>query len=146
MTTVKGTLNVDEAVTLDTTLGVTGDTTLGGDLAVTGDTTMTGNLTVAGEIECSSDATLKKNIRNIDNASDRLSALNGVAFDWIHNSKSTYGIIAQDVEEVLPEAVTGVEGHKKVNYNCVVGLLVEALKEQSEKICELEDLIHELRD
>ena len=77
----------------------------------------------------------------IDDAEEKLLSLNGVAFDWIRTGKSTYGIIAQDVEEILPEAVSGIEGEKKVNYNCVVSLLIEAMKEQSERINELEDII-----
>ena len=103
-------------------------------------------MVVTGEITCSSDAVLKLTIRNIEDAEEKLQNLNGVAFDWRHNGASTYGIIAQDVEEILPEAVIGTEGHKRVNYNCVVGLLVEAMKEQSERINELEDLLRDLRN
>ena len=62
-----------------------------------------GDLIVSGEVTCSSDASLKTNIRNIDDAEEKLLALNGVAFDWIESGKSTYGIIAQDVEEILPK-------------------------------------------
>jgi len=111
------------------------------DVQNVGKVSITGELEVTGEITCSSDASLKTNIRNIDDAEEKLLSLNGVAFDWIGTGKSTYGIIAQDVEEILPEAVSGTEGEKKVNYNCVVSLLIEAMKEQSERINELEDII-----
>ena len=102
------------------------------------------DLTVTGEITCSSDATMKRNIRNIDNPEEKLEQLNGVSFEWAlgtNEGVSTYGIIAQDVEEVLPEAVSGPDGRKRVNYNCVVGLLVEALKEQGERIKLLESIL-----
>ena len=113
-------------------------------LNVTANADISGNLEVSGEITCSSDATMKKNIRNIENPEDKLEQLNGVSFEWAvgaFEGVSTYGIIAQDVEEVLPEAVSGPDGEKRVNYNCVVGLLVEALKEQAERIRNLESIL-----
>ena len=106
---------------------------------MTGDATFQNDLLVRGEITCTSDMTLKKNINNIDNALDKINKINGVEFNWIVNNRKSFGIVAQEVEEILPEAVVNnSNGFKSVNYNCLVGLMVEALKEQNEKYNSLE--------
>ena len=85
-----------------------------------------------------SDITKKTNIQNIKNAVELTKQINGVKFDWKETSESSAGVIAQEVEEILPEIVhTNDEGIKSVNYNGVVGLLVEAIKEQQKQIDEL---------
>jgi cytoskeletal protein CcmA (bactofilin family) len=151
MTTVKGTLNVDEAVTLDTTLNVAGVVTVTdateSTSASTGCMKLSGGLGVAkniycdGEITSASDASLKTNIINIDSPLEKIQQLNGVSFDWIRNGCSSYGVIAQDVEQALPNAVHDNDEHgtKTVNYNAVIGLLVEAIKEQNERYNTLEE-------
>lgn len=85
----------------------------------------------------SSDARLKENLEVIPNALDKVSSLTGYTFDW--NDKQTayeagkrdVGIVAQDVEAVLPEVVVDREetGYKAVNYEKLVPLLIEAIKE-----------------
>ena len=92
-----------------------------------------------------SDFTRKKNIQNIKNAVDLTKQINGVKFDWKENGTSSAGVIAQEVEKVLPEIVhTDDEGIKSVNYNGVVGLLVEAIKEQQQEINNLKEMIRNL--
>ena len=93
-----------------------------------------------------SDIALKKNITIMDNALDKVSALRGVVFDWKKESRgSSAGLIAQDVEKVLPELVTdidnlNVEGtYKGLNYNGIIGLLVESIKELKNEITELKN-------
>jgi hypothetical protein len=54
--------------------------------------------------------------------------IRGVTFDWKETNRSSAGVIAQEVEKVLPELVNGKE-IKTVNYNGVIGALVEAVKE-----------------
>ena len=102
----------------------------------------------SGEILCSSDATLKKDITNIENATEKLSELNGVSFKWRSSEKDSFGIIAQDVERVMPSAVhiSKNNGKRTVNYNAIIGLLVEGLKEQNERYATLEKQFEEFQN
>ena len=85
-----------------------------------------------------SDATLKMNINPIDNAIDMIKEITGVTFDWKHNEASSIGVLAQDVETVAPELVANGQ-HKTVNYNGIVGILVEAVKELSAEVQALKE-------
>ena len=93
-----------------------------------------------------SDIALKSNVNIIDKALDKVSKLRGVSFDWKNSNKgSSAGLIAQDVEEILPELVTDVKNmnddttHKSLNYNGIIGLLVESIKELKDEIAELKN-------
>ena len=87
-----------------------------------------------------SDERVKENIEPIENALEKVEQLNGVMFDYtdavVTDGTIHGGIIAQDLEKVLPKAVTEVDGFKKVDMNAVIGLLVEAVKELKRKIQE----------
>jgi hypothetical protein len=86
-----------------------------------------------------SDITQKTNIRPIENSIELTKQLQGVRFDWIDNNKPSLGLIAQEVEKVLPELIeTGDDGLKRVNYSNMIGLLIETIKEQEVRIEELE--------
>jgi hypothetical protein len=86
-----------------------------------------------------SDQTLKTNIRPIEDSVALVQRLQGVRFDWLGNSKPSIGVIAQEVEEILPEVVeTNEDGTKSVSYGNLVGVLIEAIKEQQVRIEELE--------
>jgi hypothetical protein len=99
----------------------------------------------------SSDSRLKENIVNIDGALEKVSMLKGVTFDWCEDyikerggedgyfiKKHDTGLIAQDVQEVLPEIVRKKkDGYLGVQYDKMVGLLVEAIKELRTEINEL---------
>jgi hypothetical protein len=98
----------------------------------------TGTLS-ATEINSLSDATLKTNIKVISNSLNIINQLTGVHFDWKNNGKSSSGLIAQDVEFVLPELVNNLNGHKTLNYNGIIGVLVEAVKKLNDKIEYLEN-------
>jgi hypothetical protein len=97
----------------------------------------TGTLTVI-DINSTSDIRLKENIQTVDNALEILNTLRGVSFDWKETGKSSYGVIAQELEEVLPELVKNGEV-KSVNYNGLIGVLIEAIKELSEQVKELKN-------
>ena len=90
----------------------------------------------------SSDERLKDNITPIDNALDKVKQIGGYEFDW-NNNQTTYeghdvGVIAQEIEKVLPEIVTTRDnGYKAVRYEKIVALLIEAVKEQQLQIDEL---------
>jgi hypothetical protein len=85
-----------------------------------------------------SDSRLKDNLTPITNPVDKIKSLRGVEFDWNsgeHVGTHDVGLIAQDVEAVLPEAVTTQEdGYKNLAYTKVIPLLVEAMKEQQTMI------------
>jgi hypothetical protein len=95
----------------------------------------------------SSDKRLKDNIKNIANPLEKLEKLNGVEFDW-NDKQDLYkghdiGVIAQEVEKVLPEIVdTREDGHKAVKYDRMVALLIEAVKEQQQQINELKEKLN----
>jgi len=107
-----------------------------------------GNLTCTGDVTAFSDRRLKDNITLIANPIYKVQQLNGVTFtrnDLKDNSTHT-GLIAQDVEKVLPEAVKELnDGTKTVAYGNTVGLLVEAIKEQQKQIEELKNDIIKLK-
>jgi hypothetical protein len=101
-------------------------------------TSSTGTVTATG-FTTSSDRTKKDNIRVIHNAQEIVQSLNGVKFDWKSNGVPSVGVIAQDVEAVLPELVqTDDEGTKSVNYNGLIGVLIEAVKALTERVTQLE--------
>jgi len=89
-----------------------------------------------------SDINLKTNITPISNSLDKITKITGVEFEW-NNNQSYYtgkdvGVIAQEVEEVLPEVVTLKEGgYKSVKYEKLVALLIEAVKELKTQVDEL---------
>lgn len=95
----------------------------------------TGDLS-ATQFTSLSDRTRKTNIAPITNALDIVTELQGVKYRWVDNpNKESIGVIAQDVEKVLPEVVeTNIEGLKSVAYSNMVGLLIEAIKEQQNLI------------
>ena len=137
---------------------------------------ITGAMLATGEVTAySSDERLKTNISPIENAIDKVKRLNGVHYDWIdeveemgfsprlkHNDA---GVIAQDVQKVLPQAVdyapfdrlydeeTGAdigsksgEDYLTVKYEKMVPLLIEAIKEQQDQIDELKEMVRKLTD
>jgi hypothetical protein len=106
-------------------------------LYITGNISATGDV-IAQNVNSLSDATLKTNVTAIENAEQVIDALTGVGYDWINGSGHAYGLIAQDVEEVLPEAVkTDENGIKSVNYSMVIPFLIETVKELRQDIAEI---------
>jgi hypothetical protein len=97
----------------------------------------TGTLS-ATQITSLSDINKKKNIRPIENAIEITKKLEGVRFDWKDTDAPSLGVIAQEVEKVLPELVVESDGVKSVSYGNIVGVLIEAIKEQQVRIEELE--------
>ena len=100
---------------------------------------------IIGFVSSISDARLKENVQPLNNALQSVSQLQGVSYDWKKDGKHAIGFIAQEVEKVLPSAVTerelafGEEGqlYKTVEYNQVIALLVESIKELKAEIDEL---------
>ena len=102
---------------------------------IIGNTYISGILT-ATDINSASDIRPKTNIKPFENTLEKIVHINGVSFNWIENNAKSGGIIAQDVEKVFPELVNGGD-HKTVNYNGLIGVLVESIKELKQ---EIEDL------
>jgi len=101
-----------------------------------------------------SDIRHKENIIPIDNSLEKLKQIGGYGFDW---SESTYhihkykgrdiGVIAQEIEKVLPEIVTTRDnGFKAVKYDKLTALLIEAVKELSSQVEDLQDQINKLKE
>jgi hypothetical protein len=121
-----------------TTLGLYDGT--GGANRWTTDTS--GNFTATGNITAFSDIKLKANIRTIERALYKATQLRGVAYDRRSDGTSQIGVVAQEVREILPEVVIEDEnGVLSVAYGNIVGLLIEAIKELSAKVDELEKRI-----
>ena len=109
-------------------------------------------LEVGGKVKAdaflySSDENLKKNIQKIPNALGKILQLEGVLFEWKKNDNAGVGLIAQDVEKVLPAIVSTDEntGLKSVQYGNLVAPLIEAVKEQQKQIDELKQEIERLK-
>ena len=98
----------------------------------------TGSFTATGDITAYSDDSLKTNVEVIDGALGRVEAIRGVTFERIEDGSVSTGVIAQELEAVLPEAVkTDEDGLKHVAYGNITGLLIEAVKELSAQVAEL---------
>jgi uncharacterized coiled-coil protein SlyX len=111
--------------------------------------TTAGEIRATGDITAfySSDIRLKENIQPIQNALEKVESISGNTYDWkegydeIHSHKGNdVGVIAQEVEEILPQIVTNRDnGFKAVQYEKIIPLLIEAIKELSAKINRLEN-------
>ena len=84
----------------------------------------------------SSDAALKEDIQTIENPLEKVQALRGVSYKWKDTGRKDIGLVADEVQKVLPELVVENE-HKQMDYGHMIGLLVEAIKEQQKEIEEL---------
>jgi hypothetical protein len=100
---------------------------------------ITGNTITGVNVNTTSDERLKKDIQELTFANEKVKQLKGVSYTLKESGEQTIGLIAQQVEEVLPEVVsTNEDGYKSISYGNIVALLIEALKEQDKRIQELE--------
>ena len=88
---------------------------------------------IAQDFDSISDNKVKENVQTVENALEIINALRGVSFDWKKTGNKSYGVIAQEISKILPELVKDGE-IKSVNYNGLVGVLIEAVKELSAEI------------
>lgn len=113
-----------------------------------GTTSPSQQLEVAGIVKCTSvlttsDATLKTNISRVPNALEKIGAIEGVYFDWADQSTrysvdTNVGVLAQQVECILPEAVRTMDDKSKaVDYHALIALCINAINEQQAEIKEL---------
>ena len=142
-----GTIDATRTINVGAGEGITvnaNDIALSG--TYTGTWAVTGAITATGDITAyaSSDERLKDNIEVISNPIEKVQQLKGVTWNWndnaseVQQSLPNVGVIAQDVEKVLPQLVRENEGgYKAVDYDKLVGLLIEAIKDQQNQIDEL---------
>jgi trimeric autotransporter adhesin len=134
----------------------TGSTTLGnsiiydnGNIGI-GTTSPSYKLDVSGEVRASafyysSDINLKTNIKPLENSLAKILQLQGFSFNWKDNQEPSIGLLAQEVEKVFPELVSGKDGSKTVDYGKLVPVLIEAIKEQQREIEKLKLEIEKIK-
>jgi hypothetical protein len=113
-------------------------------LDLVGDSGMTYNpstqiLTLSGDVIAGSDREIKDNIQTLNNALEKTLALRGVSFNYKKSGRANIGLVAQEVQEIVPEVVSVNDstGFLGIGYGALVGLLVEAIKEQQTQIDDL---------
>ena len=109
-----------------------------------------------GNITAYSDISVKTNLERIPNALEKICSINGYTYDrtdyvrdeatGIMPETRQAGVVAQEVEKILPEVVTGTEGNKSVAYGNMVALTIEAIKEQQNIINNQQQQINDLKD
>lgn len=149
---IKGNANAQTSTTV-------GDSSVGRDLHVHGDIycdgTIYGNISTRPYVEefsekedswteehpRKSDIRLKKDIKAIPDALVKLSDIGGYEFNWIKSEKADVGVIAQEIQKVLPEAVsqTSDGDFLKVDYVKIIPLLIQAIKELQKEVCQLKE-------
>ena len=100
-----------------------------------------GSVVANGNITAYSDIRVKDNVETIPSALDKLDQIRGVTYtrtDLEDKERRYAGVIAQEIEQVLPEAVFENEEYKSVDYNATIGLLIQAVKELTDKVKALE--------
>lgn len=106
-----------------------------------------GGVEAAGDVIAfsSSDERLKDNLKPISDPLEKISKISGYEFDW-NDKQSTYhghdvGVVAQEIEQVMPEVVTERgDGYKAVKYDKLLPLLIESIKELTARVIELEEM------
>ena len=114
-------------------------------IASNGNVTFSQDLTVSGDITVSSDQRLKSNIKSLGSTISKLMQIDGKTYTIKNNGIEKIGILAQEVQKVFPELVSEDDNEMlAVNYQGLVPVLINALKEQDEKINRLEILVETL--
>ena len=93
-----------------------------------------------------SDISFKDNIQTVIRSVDIVKQLNGVSYNWKDNGKKSYGVIAQEIEKILPDLIdTSENGTKSVNYNGIIAFLINAIKEQQTQIDDINKKLNNLK-
>ena len=122
------------------TVGVSSNLSVDNSGSFGGSVTIGGDMTATGHVTSGSDIRLKNNIQDIEGSLNILNDIRGVSFNWNSDDRKSVGVIAQEVEKVLPELIGSTEDNMKtVNYNGLIGVLIEAVKELSKRVEELEN-------
>ena len=151
-TGIEGTINGEANFTFD---ALTSTAFINGSLIVGSATTSStlGLIRASNDVIAfaSSDERLKENVVPISNSIEKINQIGGYEYDWIpmegihENTGHDIGVIAQEIEKVLPEIVTRREnGYLAVKYERIVALLIECVKEQQKQITNLENKINKI--
>ena len=148
---IAGTLTYQDVTNMDV-LGIgtfqQGIQILANGVDVTGFSTFKTGVVVTGvvtatDFNATSDTTVKENIEVIQNSLDSIVRIDGVTFRWKDSQRESAGVTAQNVENILPHLVNSGD-LKSVNYNGLIGYLIEAIKSQQSQIQELTSRIKAL--
>jgi sugar lactone lactonase YvrE len=144
MANVRGTVNINSAPDFRYALSVKGDVNISGNVGIGTQSPayaldVTGTIRASGDVIASSDMRIKENIVTIDSSLEKITKMRGVYYTRKDSTQKQrqIGVIAQEVEEVLPEVVntdTSEEKNKSVAYGNIVALLIEGIKEQQKQI------------
>ena len=97
-----------------------------------------GDITAAN-YNSTSDIQFKGNVTSLNNSLDIVKQIDGVSFTWKSTGKKSYGVIAQEIEKILPELVETKDGVKSVNYLGLIAFLVNSVKELDQRVKDLEN-------
>ena len=86
-----------------------------------------------------SDISLKEGFEDITDSLNIINRINPLGFTWKSSGKKSYGVIAQELEKILPELVVETNGIKSVEYQSLIAFLIGAIKEMSERLDNLEN-------
>ena len=134
---------------IEVTSGTNSTSKTTGTVKVTGGVGIAKTLNVGEDVVAyaSSDKRYKDNLQAITNPIDKVKSLTGYTFTWNDkheqfNGNNDIGVVAQEVEKILPEIVdTRDDGYKAVKYEKMVALLIEAVKDQQTQIDDLKTII-----
>lgn len=115
-----------------------GTTLTATNLAATTAITAGGNITASGNVTAYSDRSLKRDIQTIEHALELVGKMRGVTFEMINTGQQGVGVVAQEVQEVVPQVVQDNNGVLSVAYGNLVGVLIEAVKELVARVEALE--------
>ena len=112
-----------------------------------GDTTVSNDLTISGDLVVSSDARLKSNIVSLGSTLSRLLLIDGKSYTMLKDGKQKIGVLAQDIQKVFPELVTTDDKDMlAVNYQGLIPVLINTLKEQQSEIDTYRNVVSELKE
>jgi hypothetical protein len=129
--------------------GYSGQSKSAGAMSLTtgGILTVASSITAGGDITAFSDIRVKENIQDLEGSLDKVTQLRGVSYNKIGSEEKSIGVIAQEIQEVLPEVVReGQDGMLSVAYGNITAVLIEAIKEQQDIIAQLEERIVDLEN
>lgn len=117
---------------------IPGQLTVGDEVSNTYALYVDGDVYATGDVTSASDEKLKTNIKTVDNALDSLDNIRGVKYSYIETGKPSIGVIAQEVQKEFPELVAE-DDTLGVNYNGLIGVLIQAVKELRQEVDELKN-------
>jgi hypothetical protein len=141
-----GTASTYAPVSLRWTMSNTTTTTITAmTLTYNGALSTANSITAGGDVTAYSDARVKENIETIDGALNKVMSMRGVSYNRtdLDDKSKKVGVIAQEIQSVLPEVVQEqADGMLSVSYGNIVGVLIEAMKEQQKQIEELKAIVN----